>query len=387
MPARHLLRAPLDHVAHQPHRRVDGKTPLLLGDVLLEDVRLDRPAETFGADAPALGRHHVEREHDRRRRVDRHRDGHLVEWDPGEQRLHVRQRVDRHALPAHFPQRTRVVGIVAHQRGHVERRREARLTVFEQVAEPPVGLPGIAEPGELTHRPQPAAIHRLVHATGVGKRSRTAQGDRRIRRQVRLGVQRLHRITGERGEQGVTLRGGAIADGHRGSVRPRTSPLDAPGTAPQVLQPRPVAAAQRARAASQHDAADPAGERGAGEREARLDAGAQAVEAQDVPASFPRDAQQVPVGVDDHGVADELEHREVGLGVRVGVALGQVDSLPGGELDDRLGLFGAVDEQPLRAAGVHPVLDARRTASRSRRRTPAPGRASQPARAAAAVTM
>ena len=51
VPARHLLGAPLDHVGHQPHRRVDREAPLLLRDVLLEDVRLDRPAEAVGRDA------------------------------------------------------------------------------------------------------------------------------------------------------------------------------------------------------------------------------------------------------------------------------------------------------------------------------------------------
>ena len=48
VPARHVLRAPLDHVAAQAHRRVDREAPLLLRDVLLEDVRLDRPRQALG---------------------------------------------------------------------------------------------------------------------------------------------------------------------------------------------------------------------------------------------------------------------------------------------------------------------------------------------------
>ncbi len=90
MPARHPLRAPLDHVGHQPHRGVDREAPFLLRDVLLEDVGLDRPPEPLGGQALALRRDHIERQHDRRRRVDRHRNGHLVERNPAEQRLHVR---------------------------------------------------------------------------------------------------------------------------------------------------------------------------------------------------------------------------------------------------------------------------------------------------------
>ena len=42
VPARHVPRAPLHHVPEQAHRRIDREAPLLLGDVLLEDVRLDR---------------------------------------------------------------------------------------------------------------------------------------------------------------------------------------------------------------------------------------------------------------------------------------------------------------------------------------------------------
>ena len=48
VPARHVVGAPLDHVPAQAHRGVDRKAPLLLGDVLLEDVRLDRAREQLG---------------------------------------------------------------------------------------------------------------------------------------------------------------------------------------------------------------------------------------------------------------------------------------------------------------------------------------------------
>ncbi len=53
MPARHLPRAPLDHVGDEPHRRLDREAPLLLGDVLLEDVGLDRAAELLRRARPS----------------------------------------------------------------------------------------------------------------------------------------------------------------------------------------------------------------------------------------------------------------------------------------------------------------------------------------------
>ena len=105
MPARHLRRAPLDHVPAQAHRRIDREAPLLLGDVLLEDVGLDRPAQALGRDAARLGGGDVEGEHHRSGRVDRHRDGDLVEVDAAEQRRHVVDGVDRDSLAADLAQR------------------------------------------------------------------------------------------------------------------------------------------------------------------------------------------------------------------------------------------------------------------------------------------
>ena len=98
MPARHLTRRPLHHVAQQPHRRINRETPLLLRDVLLQDVRLDRAAQALARHPGLLRRDDVERHHDRRGRVDRHRHRDRAEVDAPEQRLHVVERVDRHTL-------------------------------------------------------------------------------------------------------------------------------------------------------------------------------------------------------------------------------------------------------------------------------------------------
>ena len=94
--------------------------------------------------------------------VDRHRHRHLAEVDAGEQRLHVVERVDGDALAADLAEGARVVGVVAHQGGHVKGGREAGLAVVEQVVEALVGLLARAEAGELAHRPQAPAVHRLV---------------------------------------------------------------------------------------------------------------------------------------------------------------------------------------------------------------------------------
>ena len=175
MPERHLSRAELDHVGDEPHRRLGREDVLLLRDVLLEDVRLDRPAQPLARDALLLADARVEREQDRRGRVDRHRRRHVAERDPREQRLHVLERVDRHAFAPDLAERPRVVRVVAHQRRHVERGRQTRLPVVEQVMEALVRLLGRAEAGELPHRPEPSAVHRRVDAARERIRARVAE--------------------------------------------------------------------------------------------------------------------------------------------------------------------------------------------------------------------
>ena len=106
---------------------------------------------------------------------------HLAQVDPAEQRAPCRRacRWRRPRGPTSPSERGRV-GVVAHQRRHVERRREPRLPVIEQVAEALVGLLGRPEPGELAHRPQAPAVHGRVDPAGE-RVSRPASRSRRER--------------------------------------------------------------------------------------------------------------------------------------------------------------------------------------------------------------
>ena len=201
VPLGHLRRAPLHHVRDEPHRRLGREDVLLLRDVLLEDVRLDRPAQRRRRDALLLADGDVEREQDRRGRVDRHRGADVAERDPAEERLHVLERVDRDTLPADLAERPLVIGVVAHQRRHVERGREPGLAVVEQVAEALVRLLRGAEARELPHRPELAAVHRRIDAArermhaGIAEVAVIVQLDR-VRRRQRLVLE-----PGDRGEE------------------------------------------------------------------------------------------------------------------------------------------------------------------------------------------
>ncbi len=88
---------------------------------------------------------------------------------PVEERLHVGERCDRHAALPHLAERQRVVGVAAHQRGQVERHAEPGAAAPQQFLVPGVGVFRGAEPGELPHRPQLAAVARGMDAPRVGE--------------------------------------------------------------------------------------------------------------------------------------------------------------------------------------------------------------------------
>ena len=134
----------------------------MLGLVLLEDVVLHRAAQDLGRDALSLGRGDIEAEEDDGRTVDRHRDRDLVQRNADEKTFHIVERRDRDATDPHFSQRTRVVGVVAHERGEVEGDRQAGLAVRQQVLVALVGFLRRGKARELAHRPKTGPVHRGV---------------------------------------------------------------------------------------------------------------------------------------------------------------------------------------------------------------------------------
>src|SRR3989441_46702 len=127
-------------------RRPGPDHPLLLGDVLLEDVVLDGPTELVLRDPLLLRDRDVRAEREDRAGVDGHAGGDPVERDSAEEHLEVLQRGDGDALPPHFAARHRVVGVVAHQGRHVEGGAQAGHAVLEQVLEALIVSSGVPNP-------------------------------------------------------------------------------------------------------------------------------------------------------------------------------------------------------------------------------------------------
>src|SRR5580700_678222 len=100
-----------------------------------------------------------------------------------------------------------MVGVITHQSGQIEGRREAGLTLREQIAKALVGVFRGAEAGKLPHRPEPAAMHGGMNAARVGRLAGKAQVAAGIpARKISRCVQTPDRISGNRGELGLPLR-------------------------------------------------------------------------------------------------------------------------------------------------------------------------------------
>src|SRR5690606_7938076 len=88
---RRMRRTPLEHVDDEAERWLGRVDPGVLRLVLLQNVVLDGSANFFDRSTLLLGGDDVERGEDGRGAIERHRDGDLVEGDPREERLHVRE--------------------------------------------------------------------------------------------------------------------------------------------------------------------------------------------------------------------------------------------------------------------------------------------------------
>jgi hypothetical protein len=169
VPAGEVLGGPGEGVGDQAHGVRDGEDVGAAGDVLLEDVVLEGAGERGGVGAGAFGRGDVEGEQDRRGRVNRHRGGDAVEWDIGEEALHVLERVDGDADAADLAEREGRVRVVADLGGEVEGHREAGGPVGEQEFVTAVGLFRVAHAGVLAHGPEAVAVHAGLDAAGEGE--------------------------------------------------------------------------------------------------------------------------------------------------------------------------------------------------------------------------
>ncbi len=204
-------RAVLHQVADQAEVRLRAEEPLLLRDVLLEDVRLERAVEGGRVDALALGGDDVHAEDGDGRSADRHGRGDVAQRDVPEQGLHVGGRVDGDPAVPDLAEGAGIVGVAAHQRGHVERHREAPAAVGQNQLVALVGLPRVAEPGELADRPGAAPVAGRIQAAREGILARPADPLEALVPVAGAGaVDRLHGIPGERREVRLTLERGVV---------------------------------------------------------------------------------------------------------------------------------------------------------------------------------
>ncbi len=189
----HLGGTELDGVGDQPQRRLRRPDPGAARGVLLEDVVLDGAGELLARHALLLGGGDVERQQDRGGAVDREAGADLVQRDAVEQDLGIGERVDRDADPADLLAELRIIGVEAALRRQVERDRQPRAALVEQVAVAAVGLLGGAEARVLAKRPQLAAVSAREVAAGerIGRPAQAGhRPDRPVRRRAPAGCRR-----------------------------------------------------------------------------------------------------------------------------------------------------------------------------------------------------
>ena len=184
--------------------RLWWKDPLLLGDVLLVDIRLQGAVEIGRRIPLTLGRHHIHAEDWHRRSADGHGSGGLPQGDTAKENVHIDRRVNRHPAVADLTEAHRVVGISTHQCRHVESHREAVAAPRQNHLIALIGLLSIAEPRELPDRPGFPAITRGVQPPGERELTRPADpfesGD------INSGGRAIHRLciqAAQSGEIGI----------------------------------------------------------------------------------------------------------------------------------------------------------------------------------------
>ena len=160
------LLAVREQVRRQPDRALGRVDEVPARDVLLEDVVLRGAAEAFSGHALLLADELVQEQQHARGSVDRHRRRDLVERDPLERDAHVVDRVDRDPGPPDLAEAPRIVGIEPELGREVERHRQPRRSVLEQVVVALVRLLRARVPRVLPHRPQLLAVHLAVDAAG-----------------------------------------------------------------------------------------------------------------------------------------------------------------------------------------------------------------------------
>ena len=109
VPFRHLTRRPREYISHNPQRRTRGIYVGPTRDIFLQDVVLDSPADLPRVRALFPGDQEVERQQNRRRRIDGHRGAHVIQTNAIQQHLHVGQRINGDTHPSHLARRQRVV--------------------------------------------------------------------------------------------------------------------------------------------------------------------------------------------------------------------------------------------------------------------------------------
>ena len=140
IPIRNTRGAVRKDIRNEPHprtRRIDIRTP---SDVLLEDIVLRSASECGKRNPSALSEHDQERQQGRCRRVDGHRDGHVLKLNPLKEAIHVIEGSDRHPHSPNLSTSEVMIGVTTHLRRKIERDTQSGYPLLKEEVVTRVGL-------------------------------------------------------------------------------------------------------------------------------------------------------------------------------------------------------------------------------------------------------
>ncbi len=168
IPAWHVARAKFDGIRDQAQRWFGREKKLFLCAVLLEYVVLQRTAKRSHGVAILLGIGDIHGPDYGCRAIYRHGGGDFIERQVGEEHFHIGQRGDGDTTLAKLARRQEMISVVAVECWHIERCREARLTLLEQILEARIGILRGAIARKHAHCPGFRAVHGWLHTTCIG---------------------------------------------------------------------------------------------------------------------------------------------------------------------------------------------------------------------------
>ena len=169
---RHLLRGVLKDVGDNLHRELRRIDIRITHHELFKNIVLDSTCHLFEFGTLLQTGVDIERQNRQYGTVHRHRNGHLIQRNTGEEHLHILKRADTYTCFSHIAHNTHIISVIATVCRQVEGYRQTFLTAGEVTTIERVGFLCSGKTCVLTDRPRTQRIHRTIRTTQERRNTR-----------------------------------------------------------------------------------------------------------------------------------------------------------------------------------------------------------------------